>query len=66
MVENMEIDTFHSIPYRRDGLPECPINLYNNDIGMQCITILRLYSDVEECITTMSHSMHHDQHCAAT
>ena len=27
-IENLEVDTFHSIPYRRDGLPECPINIY--------------------------------------
>ena len=30
MVENLEFDTFHSIPYRRDGLPECPIDLHNS------------------------------------
>ena len=30
-VDNLEIDSFHSIPYRRDGLPECPISLYTGE-----------------------------------
>ena len=39
-VDNLEIDTFHSIPYRRDGLPECPISLHTGETNLAWSTLV--------------------------